>query len=127
VAEYKPLRDADLEDYNRVMEINTTGHLRVCQIVSKQMATQDTRDITTRQGTRSLGRGSIVNIASGMSYGVVPGRVAYVTSKHALLGVTKAAGKLPCLFDIPLNFTQHIYICCIFGCANFGDSIRECS
>lgn len=88
------MRNADLDDYNKVMDINTTGQLRVCQAVSKQMASQEPYSITTRQGTRSLGRGSIVNVASGMSYGVVPGRVAYVTSKHALLGVTKAAGTL---------------------------------
>jgi NAD(P)-dependent dehydrogenase (short-subunit alcohol dehydrogenase family) len=66
--------------------------LRVCQAVSRQMASQEPRNFTSRHGTRSLGRGSIVNVASGFAYGVVPGRIAYITSKHALLGITKAAG-----------------------------------
>jgi NAD(P)-dependent dehydrogenase (short-subunit alcohol dehydrogenase family) len=92
MAEYTPLKDVDLDDFNRVMDINTTGQLRVCQAVSRQMATQEPCSITTRHGTRSLGRGNIVNVASGFAYGVVPGRIAYITSKHALLGITKAAG-----------------------------------
>jgi NAD(P)-dependent dehydrogenase (short-subunit alcohol dehydrogenase family) len=94
VAAYAPLKDVDLDDFNRVMDINTTGQVRVCQAVSRQMATQEPRTITSRHGTRDLGRGCIVNVASGFSYGVVPGRIAYITSKHALLGVTKAAGTL---------------------------------
>jgi NAD(P)-dependent dehydrogenase (short-subunit alcohol dehydrogenase family) len=101
MAAYTPIKDVDLADFNRVMDINTTGQLRVCQAVSRQMATQEPRSITTRHGTRSLGRGSIVNVASGFAYGVVPGRIAYITSKHALLGVTKAAGE-SCLDHPPL-------------------------
>ena len=59
--------------------------------VIKAMSAQSPRGIETRSGVRSLGRGSIVNIASCKSYMVTPDNPAYIASKHAVLGLTKAA------------------------------------
>jgi len=63
--------------------------------VTKIMITQEPR---THQGRhekkRSIGRGCIVNVGSGASYIASPNMMAYVASKHALLGITKVAGKL---------------------------------
>ena len=61
--------------------------------VSKVMLAQDSRSVKTRSGTRNIGRGSIVNIGSANSYAALPGKVAYVTSKHAMMGITKTAGE----------------------------------
>lgn len=45
-----------------------------------------------RHGRRDVGRGSIVNVSSAMALVAVPGKAPYTTSKHAVTGVTKAAG-----------------------------------
>lgn len=55
------------------------------------MAKQELSFRNTRQGKRSLGRGSIVNLASGHSFVALPGVTSYATSKHAVMGVTKTA------------------------------------
>lgn len=61
--------------------------------VSKVMLAQEPRSVKTRNGTRDIGRGSIVNIGSANSYAALPGKVAYMTSKHAMMGITKTAGE----------------------------------
>ncbi|KAI0392956.1 hypothetical protein F5Y17DRAFT_333199 [Xylariaceae sp. FL0594] len=57
------------------------------------MKEQDPRvvDLGGRLGKRDVGRGAIVNIGSLLAIGVLPGKAPYVTSKHALTGITKAA------------------------------------
>lgn len=45
-----------------------------------------------RHGHRDVGRGSIVNVSSAMALVAVPAKAPYTTSKHAVTGVTKAAG-----------------------------------
>lgn len=50
---------------------------------------------TGRHGTRTLGRGSIVLLGSTNSLVAAPGMLSYTTSKHAVMGLAKAAGKPP--------------------------------
>lgn len=57
------------------------------------MSTQEPLTYEGRHGPRSLGRGSIVNMGSLSSFIGGPGRMAYTTSKHALIGMAKVAGK----------------------------------
>lgn len=55
------------------------------------MAEQEPLTHTTlRHGTRSLGRGSIVNLGSINAYIGAPGMLSYATSKHAVIGITKS-------------------------------------
>lgn len=69
--------------------------------VSKVMAAQEPRSFESRHGgTRSLGRGSIVNLGSVNSYVGVPGMMPYTASKHAVIGITKTAGMLYSLFPL---------------------------
>ena len=75
------------------MNINARGVLLCTRAVSKLMLSQEPRSITTRHGTRDIGRGSIVNLGSANSYAALPGKVAYVASKHAMMGITKTAGE----------------------------------
>ena len=82
-----------MEDYDRVMRINATGSFLCTQALCRAMQGQEPRSVVTRNGTRDIGRGSIVNVASAMSYAAVPGKVAYTAAKHALLGITKTAGE----------------------------------
>lgn len=84
-----------MDDYDRVLAVNTKGILLCSRAVIRVMEKQEPRTLKTRTGaTRDLGRGSIVNVTSALSYAAVPGKVAYVTSKHASLGITKATGNL---------------------------------
>jgi NAD(P)-dependent dehydrogenase (short-subunit alcohol dehydrogenase family) len=93
VAEYVPAVDTTEEDYDRVMDINTKGAFLVGRAVAKVMKGQEPLTVSLpRHGARNLGRGSIVNVASAMSHGVVPAKLPYATSKHAMLGITRAFG-----------------------------------
>lgn len=57
------------------------------------MVLQEPRVVKGRNGSRSVGRGSIVNLASANSFVAMPAMVQYVSAKHALIGLTKTAGK----------------------------------
>ncbi|PQE11470.1 oxidoreductase short-chain dehydrogenase reductase family protein [Rutstroemia sp. NJR-2017a BBW] len=94
VDEYVPYNDSSETTYDKVMDVNARGTYLVSRAVCKQMESQEPRSIPmTRGRERNLGRGSIVNVGSALSYGAVPYKVGYVASKHALLGITKASGR----------------------------------
>ncbi|KAL2051268.1 hypothetical protein ABVK25_008517 [Lepraria finkii] len=59
--------------------------------VSNAMSTQEPLTYEGRRGSRSLGRGSIVNMGSASSFVGAPGTMSYTTSKHAIIGFTKIA------------------------------------
>ena len=61
--------------------------------VTKVMAKQEPGSVQSRSGMRNLGRGSIVNLGSSNSYISFPGFLPYTASKHAVIGLTKTAGK----------------------------------
>lgn len=84
--------DVDVDVFTKTMDINIKGTLLCVRAVSKAMSKQDPLTYTSRRyGTRSLGRGSIVNLGSINSYMVAPGQSSYVASKHAVVGITKSA------------------------------------
>ena len=88
-----PIYDSAVDEFDNVMNVNAKGVLTCTRAVSKIMMSQESRSVETRDGKRDAGRGSIVNIGSANSYAALPGKVAYVTSKHAVMGITKSAGK----------------------------------
>jgi NAD(P)-dependent dehydrogenase (short-subunit alcohol dehydrogenase family) len=93
VAEYVSVTETSEADYDRVMDINAKGAFLVSKAVAKVMKEQEPKTVTLpRHGARDLGRGSIVNVASAASHGVVPAKLPYCVSKHALLGITRACG-----------------------------------
>ncbi|KAB7884538.1 SDR family oxidoreductase [Poseidonibacter ostreae] len=83
----KTFENVELDDWNKMLDVNLTGSFLGCQAVSKYMINQKS--------------GSIINIAS--LYGLVspnhkmyPGTgivqpVAYTVSKHGIIGLTKYA------------------------------------
>ena len=82
-----------MADYDRVMGVNAKGMLLVANAVIRVMQKQEPRIFKLPAGgTREIGRGAIVNVTSAMSYAVIPGKIAYATSKHAALGITKSLG-----------------------------------
>ena len=77
VREISPLLDLSFEDWQRTMSINVTGSFLPSQAFARRLM--------------ALGKpGRIVNIASTLGLVATPERVAYVTSKHAVVGLTKA-------------------------------------
>ncbi|KAI2637673.1 NAD(P)-binding protein [Hypomontagnella submonticulosa] len=86
-----PMDEADIGDFERVMDINTKSIFIVTGAVAKYMKNQEPLKVNIkRHGTRDLGRGAIVNISSALGVCAVPNKVAYVTSKHAITGITRA-------------------------------------
>jgi 3-oxoacyl-[acyl-carrier protein] reductase len=77
----KPFLDIALEDFERVMRINTTAVWLCCQAVIPAMLKQ--------------GSGCIVNVSSvaGQRGGGLLGTAAYSTSKGAVLSLTKALAR----------------------------------
>ncbi|MFT7617571.1 MAG: 3-hydroxybutyrate dehydrogenase [Planctomycetota bacterium] len=76
VAPSAPIEKTTDEFYRRCMEINVTAPFVLCRNVIP--------------GMKSRGRGRIVNIASTAALKGYAYTTAYVTSKHALLGLTRA-------------------------------------
>lgn len=88
-----PTADASVEEFDKLAEINTRGTMLCVRAVSKAMAVQEPLMYRGRHGQRSLGRGSIINITSVMSFIGARGKLPYAASKHAVMGITKTAGK----------------------------------
>jgi 2-dehydro-3-deoxy-L-rhamnonate dehydrogenase (NAD+) len=75
---YAKVGDYPLDDWRRVMRVNLDG---VFLCVREEV-----------RAMRGNGGGSIVNMASVLAAAAYPEQAAYVTSKHALVGLTRVAG-----------------------------------
>lgn len=76
VREITPFLELPLAEWQRVIATNLTGTFLFAQLTARQM-------IARGQG------GKIVNLASVAGVTAVPNRAAYVSSKHAVVGLTK--------------------------------------
>jgi NAD(P)-dependent dehydrogenase (short-subunit alcohol dehydrogenase family) len=76
ITKVAPALDFDLSDWRRILETNVTGVFICARAAARHML--------------AAGRGSIVNIASLSSFIGQPERAAYVSSKTAVLGMTKS-------------------------------------
>ena len=72
----QPAEDTTLDQWQRMMAVNLQGPFLLCRAFGRQML--------------SAGKGSIVNVASVAGLGGVIHRAAYNTSKHGLVGLTRA-------------------------------------
>jgi NAD(P)-dependent dehydrogenase (short-subunit alcohol dehydrogenase family) len=88
------IADIPIDEFDNVLNVNMKGTMLCTRAVSKAMLLQEPSEFQGRYSTRSLGRGSIVNLGSGNSYVVIPGKTSYTTAKHAVIGITKTAGRL---------------------------------
>ena len=68
--------DLDLDEWNRAIAVNLTGMFLMCKYAIPHMAVG--------------GGGSIINVASQLGSVVVPNRPAYVTSKAAVIQLSKS-------------------------------------
>ncbi|KAI8963997.1 NAD(P)-binding protein [Daldinia sp. FL1419] len=86
-----PFDEADVDDFDRMHNINVKSILYVTQSVARVMKKQDTAKVDLgRHGIADVGRGSIVNISSLLGISALPNKVGYTTSKHAVAGLTRA-------------------------------------
>ena len=88
-----PIADASVEEFDKLAHVNTRGTMLCVRAISKAMSKQEPLIHEGRRGQRSLGRGSIINITSVMSFIGARGKLPYAASKHAVMGMTKTAGK----------------------------------
>ncbi|KAI9926207.1 hypothetical protein ASPWEDRAFT_160368 [Aspergillus wentii DTO 134E9] len=85
------LENISMEEWERVNRVNVHGILYCMQAVGKAMKSQPRITFPGRNRSRDGGKGSIVNIGSIHSFLSAPGTAQYTTSKHAMLGLTRAA------------------------------------
>lgn len=76
VREISPVLDLAYEEWSRVIGINLTGTFLMSQAFARVLVAADTK-------------GAIVNIASTLGVVAAQNRAAYVSSKHAVVGLTK--------------------------------------
>lgn len=75
----RPFEDIPLEEWRRVLEVNVIGVALACRAVAPHM--------------RSGGGGRILNISSGTVFRGVPHLLHYVSSKGAVVSMTRALAK----------------------------------
>jgi NAD(P)-dependent dehydrogenase (short-subunit alcohol dehydrogenase family) len=73
-----PSEELAEEDWRRVIDVDLTAPFLCAQAAARHMLTS--------------GGGVIVNITSALAHTAIPGRAAYASAKHGLLGLTKVLG-----------------------------------
>ncbi|KAL7619835.1 hypothetical protein AAE478_010380 [Parahypoxylon ruwenzoriense] len=106
------IASSDLESFRKVIDINVQGSFLVLKSVTGAMISQEPLANDTSLPTRGVTRGSIVNLASVASFVALPQAIPYVTSKHAVLGLTRNAA-----FD---NIKHNIRVNCV--CPSWVDT-----
>jgi len=106
----KPWDTIDVEEWDRVMAINLRGPFLCSRAVVPHMKAQ--------------GKGKIINIASGLAYKGVAGRLHYVTSKAGVLGFTRGLARELAGQNINVN-TIAIGQTLSEGVLNRGDTTPE--
>ena len=71
-----PITDLSLEDWNNILAVNVTSAFLLSKLVIPVM--------------KEHGKGSIINTSSSAAFSPKYGAVGYVTSKHAMAGLTKS-------------------------------------
>lgn len=88
----RPVSETCMAEFDNLMSVNVKGTMLCVRAVSGAMKAQEERLVAGRTGPFSVGRGSIVNLASANSVVAFPEIVQYTAAKHAVLGITKTAG-----------------------------------
>lgn len=90
VFELYNINDATEDQWDRSLNVNIKGYAFCCKYATQHMKTQ-------KNG------GSVVNIASVVSFKGFPNAVPYVTTKTAILGMTRAMALDLAPFNIRVN------------------------
>lgn len=76
-----------------MLDVNVTGTFLVTRAMSALMKSQEPQVVDKDCPARGTTRGVIVNLGSASSLVATPNMVQYTAAKHAVLGITKNAGK----------------------------------
>jgi NAD(P)-dependent dehydrogenase (short-subunit alcohol dehydrogenase family) len=85
----RPMMDVDMAEWDKVYEVNVKGMFLCCRAVFPYMKEQ--------------GGGKIINIGSGIWLQGMPGVPHYVSSKAAVMGLTRTLAKELGQFNINVN------------------------
>ncbi|KIY63801.1 3-oxoacyl-reductase [Cylindrobasidium torrendii FP15055 ss-10] len=83
-----PTAELPIEEYDSVMQINSRGAF-LC--MRAELAAMRAQQAVARLPSRPAVRGSITNMGSILGHIALPTFTSYVTAKHSVLGMTKAA------------------------------------
>jgi len=97
---YKTIAETTVEEWEKVMAINTTGVFICTKHQILQMMKQDSLEVDPG---RAPFKGSIINCCSMNSVQSMAGTGIYTASKHAVLGITKAAALEARQYGIRVN------------------------
>jgi NAD(P)-dependent dehydrogenase (short-subunit alcohol dehydrogenase family) len=92
IKQARPVSETCMAEFDNLMSVNVRGTMLCVRALSRAMKNQEERLVAGRTGPCSVGRGSIVNLASANSVVAFPEIVQYTAAKHAVLGITKTAG-----------------------------------
>jgi NAD(P)-dependent dehydrogenase (short-subunit alcohol dehydrogenase family) len=95
IRQHRQVGEIDVQEMDRFWQVNVVGTFNCVQAVIEIMKGQSIATTTVHGRDRRIGRGVILNVASCNSYMAVPGILPYTTAKHAVLGLTRNAGKSP--------------------------------
>lgn len=79
LGENKPFEEIDSAEFDKVMQINVRGTFEVCKAVMPHM--------------RKQGYGKIVNVSSVTPFQGTPGKAHYVTSKGAIIALSRVIAR----------------------------------
>lgn len=82
-----------MAEFIRLQNLNVNGTYFVLRAVLAIMQSQEPRPNFAESPDRGTTRGAVVTLGSILSCSVEPGGMQYTTSKHAVLGLTKSAGR----------------------------------
>ncbi|KAI0547923.1 hypothetical protein F4679DRAFT_586031 [Xylaria curta] len=122
-----------LSEFQRFLNINTTGTFLLTREASVMMRAQKLRPVSPSGAfpNRGLTRGVIVNVCSAASLAAVAGVLPYTTSKHAQLGISKNSALDNAPYGIRVNcicpsWTETPMVQeAINGIEGFGDYIKS--
>ncbi|KAI0875429.1 hypothetical protein GGS24DRAFT_489261 [Hypoxylon argillaceum] len=97
------IANTQLDEFQRFLNINTTGMFLVTREVSIAMRAQEPHSVSETSRSRGTVRGSIVNLGSAASLIATPGVLPYTTSKHAALGLCKNSALDNASYGIRVN------------------------
>ncbi len=83
------MEDVDMDEWDRTYAVNVKGTFLCCRAVVPSM--------------KQAGGGKIVNIGSGIFLGGLPGWPHYVSSKAAVMGLSRALAKELSAYNITVN------------------------
>jgi len=107
----RPFYDIPFEEWNRVMHVNITGSYLCASAVAKPMM--------------AASQGRIINVSSGTVPQGAPGFMHYVTSKSAIIGMTRVMARELSDHNINVNTLMPGYTTTEVEHASMDDDLHE--